>query len=411
LEPALAPAFFYYSKENEMKDTKIVKTRRQSDFVFASESVSEGHPDKVCDQISDAILDEFLKHDPTSRVACETMATTNRVIIAGEITSSHKADLDKIAPKTIRDIGYTIPGKGFDDNCEITNLMHKQESALKEIGEKEEMGAGDQGLMFGYACDQTRHLMPIPIALAHKLLQKLADVRKNGTLPDLLPDAKSQVTFKFLNRLPKELMTIVISTHHNKLSDKQFKALKDAIAQIVVLPSIDEIEQESIHKFLVKNCEIKINPLGKWVDGGPANDTGLTGRKIIVDTYGGWASHGGGAFSGKDPTKVDRSAAYMARHIAKSIVASKIAAECLIQFSFVIGETKPVSLMVHTYGSGVISDQQIEQLIMDNFDLTVQGIIDHLKLRRPIYLQTASYGHFGRLDLNLSWEKTKTLKI
>ncbi|MFB3844379.1 MAG: methionine adenosyltransferase [Candidatus Cloacimonadaceae bacterium] len=394
-----------------MDSDKEIPCRRRNEFVFTSESVSEGHPDKVCDQISDAILDEYLSHDPTSRVACETMATANHLIIAGEITSRHKANLEKVARQTIREIGYTVPGKGFDDNCEITNLMHKQESALKKIGESKVLGAGDQGLMFGYACDQTRHLMPIPIAMAHKLLQKLAKARKDGSIPELLPDAKSQVTFKFLNRLPKELMTIVISTHHHKITEKKFKAMKDAIIELVVMPAINEIEEESIHSFQVKNCEIKINPLGMWVDGGPAFDTGLTGRKIIVDTYGGWASHGGGAFSGKDPTKVDRSASYMARYIAKNIVDQGVAKECLIQFSFIIGEPKPISLMVHTYGTGIMPDKQIEQLILDNFDLTVKGIIDQLKLRRPIYRQTACYGHFGRLDLDLSWEKFKKLKF
>lgn len=383
----------------------------KNDFVFTSESVSEGHPDKVCDQISDAILDEYLKADPSSRVACETLATKNQLIIAGEITSKHKIDIKDIARRTIREIGYNEPCQGFDDDCNIFNLLHKQESALKAIGDRDETGAGDQGLMFGYACNQTKHLMPIPIALAHKILQKLAEVRKNGQIPQILPDAKSQVTFRFINRLPVDLQTIVISTHHKKLDDAQFAELKDAINQLVVVPSIDEIETESIHQFAVNNCIVKINPLGMWTDGGPANDTGLTGRKIIVDTYGGWAQHGGGAFSGKDATKVDRSAAYMARHIAKSIVASVLAEECLIQFSFVIGEIRPESIMVDTFGSGKLPDKQIEKLIQDNFDLTVKGIIDYLDLRNPIFRQTASYGHFGRLDLDLSWEKVKEIKF
>lgn len=387
------------------------KEKPDSDFVFTSESVSEGHPDKVCDQISDAVLDEYLRHDPTSRVACETLATTNKLIIAGEITSGHKADLEQIARRTIREIGYTEPNQGFDFNCDIINLMHKQEGALRSIGERQEIGAGDQGLMFGYACNQTYHLMPIPIAMAHKLLQKLAEARKSQTIPELLPDAKSQVTFHFKNRLPHELKTIVISTHHKQISDQQFKIMKEAIDALVVKPSIDEIENESIHKFTVRNCDIKINPLGIWTDGGPANDTGLTGRKIIVDTYGGWAQHGGGAFSGKDATKVDRSAAYMARHIAKSIVASQLADECLIQFSFVIGESRPVSVMVDTYGTGKLPDHQIQNLIEENFDLTVKGIIDYLKLRNPVFRQTASYGHFGRLDLDLSWEQDKLIKF
>ncbi|TFG90764.1 MAG: methionine adenosyltransferase, partial [Candidatus Atribacteria bacterium] len=252
---------------------------------------------------------------------------------------------------------------------------------------------------------------PIPIAMAHKLLLKLAEVRKNGAIKELLPDAKSQVSFRFLNRLPEELQTIVISTHHHGVNEKQFLDMKTAINELVVKPSIAEIEEESIHDFGTSHCDIKINPLGMWTDGGPANDTGLTGRKIIVDTYGGWAQHGGGAFSGKDATKVDRSAAYMARHISKSIVASGLADECLIQFSFVIGETRPVSLMIDTFGKGKLPEKEIEKLIHQNFDLTVKGIIDYLDLRKPVFKQTASYGHFGRLDLDLSWEKVKTIKF
>lgn len=383
----------------------------QSGFVFTSESVSEGHPDKVCDQISDSILDAYLQGDQSSRVACETLATTNRLIIAGEITSSYKVNIDEIARKTIREIGYITPNQGFDDNCEITNLLHKQEGALREIGDRDETGAGDQGLMFGYACNQTHHYMPIPIVLAHKLLQRLAEVRKNDSIIELLPDAKSQVTFQFENRLPQELLNIVISTHHKYLSDVEFEEMKQKITELVVKPIINEIEAESIHNFNTDNCVFMINPLGKWTDGGPANDSGLTGRKIIVDTYGGWAQHGGGAFSGKDATKVDRSAAYMARHISKSIVASGLADECLIQFSFVIGQTRPVSLMVDTFGSGKLPEKEIEKLIQQNFDLTVRGIIEYLDLRKPIFRQTASYGHFGRLDLDLSWEKTKIIKF
>jgi len=382
-----------------------------TEYLFTSESVSEGHPDKVCDQISDAILDEFMAHDPSSRVACETLATTNRVIIAGEITSAHHVNIEEVARRTIKEIGYYHPDKGFDHNCEITNLLHKQEGALKAIGDRENTGAGDQGLMFGYACNQTHNLMPIPIDMAHKLLLKLAELRKNGVMPELLPDAKSQVTFNMKNRLPDELRTIVISTHHQELTEDGFEDLKQRIIELVVKPSIAEIEKESIHIFGTDNCDFKINPLGMWTDGGPANDTGLTGRKIIVDTYGGWAQHGGGAFSGKDATKVDRSAAYMARHISKSVVASGLADECLIQFSFVIGEVKPVSLMVDTYGTGKLPEIEIERIINSNFDLTVKGIIDYLDLRKPVFKQTASYGHFGRTDLSLSWERVKELKI
>lgn len=382
-----------------------------SEFVFTSESVSEGHPDKVCDQISDAVLDAYLQSDETSRVACETLATTNRIVIAGETTSSKQIDVEQVVRNTIKEIGYIYPDQGFDDRCEITNLLHQQEGALKAIGDRSELGAGDQGLMFGYACNQTHNYMPIPIAMAHKLLQRLAEVRRFGAIPELLPDAKSQVSFRFAERLPKELQTIVISTHHQEMSEHRFNEFKEAINLLVVQPSIEELEKESNHSFDVANCDIKINPLGMWTDGGPANDTGLTGRKIIVDTYGGWAQHGGGAFSGKDATKVDRSAAYMARHVAKSIVASGLADECLIQFSFVIGETYPVSLMADTFGSGKLSDKEIENLVKSNFDLTVKGIIDYLDLRKPIYKQTASYGHFGRLDLNLAWEKIKQIKF
>lgn len=383
----------------------------ETDFVFTSESVSEGHPDKVCDQISDAILDAYLEGDSTSRVACETLTTTDCLIIAGEITSIHQVDIEQVARQTIKEIGYDNPGMGFDNNCKIQNLLHQQEGALRAIGERQEMGAGDQGLMFGYACNQTKHLMPIPIVMAHKLLQKLAEVRRNKSITELLPDAKSQVTYHFKNRIPTDLKTIVISTHHRTMSEKRFKSFKDEINQLIVLPSIDEIEEESIHTFDVNNCDIKINPLGMWTDGGPANDTGLTGRKIIVDTYGGWAQHGGGAFSGKDATKVDRSAAYMARHVAKSIVASKLADECLIQFSFVIGETRPVSIMIDTFGSGKLPEKDIEILIDKNFDLTVKGIIDYLDLRKPVFKQTASYGHFGRLDLDLTWERVKHINF
>ncbi len=372
----------------------------RSGYIFTSESVSEGHPDKVCDQISDAILDAHLAFDPRSRVACETLATENRVILSGEIASQASIEVEPLVRQVIEQIGYVHPGKGFDTNCIIDNYLHSQETALNE-----NKGAGDQGLMFGYACSQTKNLMPVPIELAHKLLFHLARVRKSGELKCLLPDAKSQVSMHYIGRKAVDLKTLVISTHHQPLSSQDFDELKQQINQLVILPSIAEIEDESKGFFETKNCEIKINPLGMWVDGGPAADTGLTGRKIIVDTYGGWAQHGGGAFSGKDATKVDRSAAYMARHIAKSVVASGLAAECLIQFSFVIGEHKPVSLMVDTFGSGKESDTEIERLIHKNFDLTVMGIIDYLDLRKPIYLPTAAYGHFGRESF--SWERVK----
>ncbi len=375
----------------------------RSGYIFTSESVSEGHPDKVCDQISDAILDAHLAFDPRSRIACETLATENRVILSGEIASQASIEVEPLVRQIIEQIGYVHPGKGFDPNCTIENYLHAQEVALNE-----NKGAGDQGLMFGYACSQTKNLMPVPIELAHKLLVHLARVRKSGELSCLLPDAKSQVSMHYIGRKAVDLKTMVISTHHQPLSPTEFEELKQMIQQLVITPSIAEIEDESKGFFETKNCEIKINPLGMWTDGGPAADTGLTGRKIIVDTYGGWAQHGGGAFSGKDATKVDRSAAYMARHIAKSVVASGLAAECLIQFSFVIGEQRPVSLMVDTFGSGKERDNEIERLIQKNFDLTVMGIIDYLDLRKPIYLPTAAYGHFGREGF--SWERVKHLE-
>jgi len=374
----------------------------RSGYIFTSESVSEGHPDKVCDQISDAILDAYLSADPYSKVACETLATEDRIVLSGEISSSVKIDVEPIVREVIGNIGYVHAGKGFDTACEINNYLHKQETALME-----NTGAGDQGLMFGYACSQTKSLMPIPIELAHRLLINLAKARKSGNIPCLLPDAKSQVSMHYIGRKAVDLKTLVISTHHNNICPMEFEELKDAINKQVIQTSIQEMEDESKGFFETKKCNILINPLGLWHDGGPAADTGLTGRKIIVDTYGGWAQHGGGAFSGKDATKVDRSAAYMARHIAKSIVASGLAAECLLQFSFVIGEERPVSLMVDTFGSGKESDAEIERMVAKNFDLTVKGIIDYLDLRKPIYLPTASYGHFGRDGF--SWERVKKI--
>jgi S-adenosylmethionine synthetase len=371
-------------------------------YLFSSESVSEGHPDKVCDQISDAILDAYLRQEPLSRVACETLATENRVILCGEITSSSTLDVEPVVREVIRNIGYTHPDKGFDVNCQIQNYLHAQEGDLAR-----NQGAGDQGLMFGYACNQTKSLMPIPIEIAHQLLINLAKARKTAAIPCLLPDAKSQVIFRYEGRKPTELDTLVISTHHQSICELEFEDLKHAIIKQVVYPTIAEMEDQV--RFDARKLKIKINPLGRWHIGGPAADTGLTGRKIIVDTYGGWAQHGGGAFSGKDATKVDRSAAYMGRHIAKSIVSSKLADECLIQFSFVIGDMEPVSLMVETFGSGVMPDSEIETLIRQRFDLTVKGIIEYLELNRAIYLPTASYGHFGLNALEQSWEQIKYL--
>nr|MDK2851452.1 S-adenosylmethionine synthetase [Candidatus Cloacimonadota bacterium] len=379
------------------------QTRRGNDtYIFTSESVSEGHPDKVCDQISDAILDAYLREDPKSKVACETLCTKDRVVLSGETSSSRIIDVEPVVREVIKKIGYTNSGKGFDFNCEIQNYLHEQEKELME-----NTGAGDQGLMFGYACSQSKYLMPIPIEVAHQLLINLAHARKDGSIPGLLPDSKSQVSFVYAGRKPVALNTVVISTNHQPLTDRDFEDLKMNIIEQVVQPTIHSMGEDML--FDVSSPKIMINPLGKWEEGGPAADTGLTGRKIIVDTYGGWAQHGGGAFSGKDATKVDRSATYMARHIAKSVVASSLAEECLIQMSFVIGDTRPVSVMVDSFGSGVIPDSEIEALIKREFDLTVMGIIEYLGLREAIYGPTAAYGHFGFNTKDCSWEGIKKL--
>ncbi|HCM14798.1 MAG TPA: methionine adenosyltransferase [Candidatus Cloacimonas sp.] len=378
------------------------KPSGQSGYIFTSESVSEGHPDKVCDRISDAILDAYLRQEPLSRVACETLCTKDKVILSGEINSGGIIDVEPIVREVIRNIGYTYADKGFDDKCEIINLLHEQEGDLAR-----NEGAGDQGLMFGYACNQTKSMMPIPIEVAHQLLIDLAKARRDGSIPCLLPDAKSQVSFRFEGRKPKSLETLVISTHHQAICELEFEELKQAIVEKVVYPTIRKMEEEV--RFNADNLKILINPLGRWHDGGPAADTGLTGRKIIVYTYGGWAQHGGGAFSGKDATKVDRSAAYMARHIAKSVVGSGLADECLIQFSFVIGDAAPNSVMVETFGSSKIPEHEIEAKILKEFDLTVLGIINYLALRKPIFEPTASYGHFGMNTKDCTWEKIKIL--
>ncbi|MCB5234400.1 MAG: methionine adenosyltransferase [Candidatus Cloacimonetes bacterium] len=374
----------------------------RGEYIFTSESVSEGHPDKVCDQISDAILDAYLREDPFSRVACETLATKNRLVLSGEIASRAKVDHEKVAREVIRKIGYTEPELNFDDSCEITDLLHQQTLELNE-----NKGAGDQGLMFGYACSQCEALMPLPIEISQALLKELTALRKDGTLFMLYPDSKSQVSIRYQGREPKRIENVVISTNHKALSDAEYREMQELITEKVVKKVLAEYCGGGLN---CANVKIQINPLGAWHNGGPAADTGLTGRKIIVDTYGGWAPHGGGAFSGKDPTKVDRSAAYMARHIAKSVVGSGLAKECLLQLSFVIGEIEPVSLMVDTKGSGIISDSEIENLIRQEFDLTVNGIIEYLDLRKPIYFSTAAYGHFGMNAEGMSWEKIKELK-
>jgi S-adenosylmethionine synthetase len=375
---------------------------------FTSESVTEGHPDKACDQIADGILDEFLKKDPFSRVACEVTAETDAVHIMGEITSSAKVDYGQVARQIIRRIGYTEPATGFDaDTCLITCSLHSQSLDIalgvnQSLESKQacavdsELGAGDQGMLFGYACNETSEMMPMPITLAHELTKKLAQARKEKVLPYLRPDGKAQVTVEYQNGFPIRLDTIVISTQHT--TEVTFEKLqKDIVTQIIqkTIPS----------KLLDGNTRMLINPTGRFVFGGPASDSGLTGRKIIVDTYGGYAKHGGGSFSGKDPTKVDRSAAYMARYIAKNIVATEIAKRCEIQISYAIGVAKPVSLFVDTFGTGVVSDDKLCKWILKAYDMRPAAIIERFQLCRPIYLQTASYGHFGRSDLDLPWEK------
>ena len=379
-------------------------------LLFTSESVTEGHPDKIADQISDSILDAILEQDPMGRVACETMVTTGQAHIAGEISTSCYVDISKIVLETIRNIGYTRAKFGFDaDTCGILISLDEQspdiaqgvDKALEaregDMSEEEATGAGDQGMMFGYACNETPEFMPTPIALAHRLSRRLTEVRKNGTLPYLRPDGKTQVTVAYENGKPVAIDTIVISTQHDeKVSLEQIR--KDLIEHVVkpVIPA----------ELLSDDTKYFINPTGKFVIGGPQGDCGLTGRKIIVDTYGGMARHGGGAFSGKDPTKVDRSGAYAARYVAKNIVAAGLADRAEVQLAYAIGVAKPVSIMVDTFGTGKVDDRTLEELVQKNFDLRPAGIIKMLDLRRPIYAQTAAYGHFGRTDVDLPWEHT-----
>jgi S-adenosylmethionine synthetase len=365
-------------------------------YLFTSESVTEGHPDKIADQISDAVLDAFIAQDPMSRVACEALLTTGLVVVAGEITSRGKVNIQDLVRKTITEIGYTRAKYGFDaETCGIMESVHAQSPDISmgvDTG-----GAGDQGLMFGYACDETPELMPMTIMLAHKLTRRLTEVRKKGILAYLRPDGKSQVTIEYANGKPKRIHTVVISSQHAP-DVTQAQIRKDIIEKVIkpVLP-----------KKLVDNKVIyHINPTGKFVVGGPMGDTGLTGRKIIVDTYGGVGSHGGGAFSGKDPSKVDRSAAYMVRYIAKNIVAAGIASECEVQLAYAIGVPEPVSIHVDDFGTGKISHDKLVKLIRNNFDMTPKGIVKTLNLRRPIYKKTAAYGHFGRNEPEFTWEKT-----
>jgi S-adenosylmethionine synthetase len=378
-------------------------------YLFTSESVSEGHPDKVCDQISDAVLDSLFEQDPMSRVACECFATTGLVLVGGEVTTEGYVDVQKIARDVIKNIGYTEAGVGFDaDSCAVVSTMHSQSPNIAQGVDTG--GAGDQGMMFGYACNETPELMPMPIMFAHKLVKRLADIRKKNhqMMPYLRPDAKSQVTIEYEGRKPVRVHTVVVSTQHApKISQK--KIMEDIIENVVkhVIPK----------KMLDKKTRYFVNPTGLFEIGGPHGDSGLTGRKIVVDTYGGRAPHGGGAFSGKDPTKVDRSAAYAARHIAKNIVAAGLASECLIQVAYAIGVKEPVSIHAQTFGTGVIPDVELEKIIKKNaveggsIDLTPRGIIKRLNLRRPIYQKTAAYGHFGRMEKEFSWEKLDAVKL
>ncbi|WP_010278932.1 methionine adenosyltransferase [Paenibacillus senegalensis] len=386
--------------------------------LFTSESVTEGHPDKICDQISDAVLDAFLKEDPNARVACEVSVATGLVLVIGEISSrADYIDIPSIVRNTIKDIGYTRAKYGFDyKTCAVLTSLNEQSADIAQGVDKalearegqmsdeeiEALGAGDQGLMFGFAVNETPELMPMPIALSHRLARQLAEVRKNGTLPYLRPDGKTQVTVEYENDKPLRVDTIVVSTQHSE--DITLEQIQKDIKEHVIAPVVP-------NEFLDENTKYFINPTGRFVIGGPQGDAGLTGRKIIVDTYGGYARHGGGAFSGKDPTKVDRSAAYAARYVAKNVVAAGLAEKCEIQLAYAIGVARPVSISVDTFGTGKVSEAKLVEVISKHFDLRSAGIIKELELRQPIYKQTAAYGHFGRTDVDLPWERTDKAEL